>query len=122
MAGLIGGSGLLVRAPIVASLPACRLVGLKVLTANGGGSTSDLIAAIEFATANKAALGIDIINLSLGHPPYEPAALDPLVQAVQKASAAGILVVSSAGNNGVNKATGLPGSAASRHQATRPPR
>ena len=64
---------------------------------------------MEFATANKAALGIDIINLSLGHPPYEPAALDPLVQAVQKASKAGILVVSSAGNNGINKTTGLPG-------------
>ena len=31
------------------------------------------------------------------------------MQAVQKASKAGILVVSSAGNNGINKATGLPG-------------
>ena len=47
------------------------------------GYTSDVIAAIEFATANKAALGIDVINLSLGHPIYEPAATDPLVQAVE---------------------------------------
>src|SRR5688500_7609019 len=109
VAGLIGGSGLTSLGVYRGVAPNVSLIGLKVLTASGGGSTSNLIAAVEFATANKKALGIDIINMSLGHPPYEPAALDPLVQAVQAASKAGILVVSSAGNNGINKATGLPG-------------
>ena len=37
--------------------------------------------------------GIDILNLSLGHPVYEPAATDPLVQAVEAAVRAGIVVV-----------------------------
>ncbi len=50
-----------------------------------------------------------MINLSLGHPVFEPAATDPLVEAVQKAAAAGIVVVVSAGNCGVNPATGVPG-------------
>jgi serine protease AprX len=108
VAGLIGGSGLTSLGLYRGVAPNVSFVGLKVLTAAGGGSTSNLIAAIEFATANKKALGIDVINLSLGHPPYEPAALDPLVQAVQGASRAGILVVSSAGNNGIKNSTGLP--------------
>ena len=77
---------------------------------NGGtGSTSDVISAIEFAIANKAALGIDILNLSLGHPVFESAKTDPLVQAVEAASRAGILVVVSAGNVGVNPTTGKIG-------------
>ena len=89
--------------------PNARLIGLRVLDNSGSGSTSDVIAAVEFATANKAALGIDVINLSLGHPPYESAATDPLVQAVEAASRAGIVVVVSAGNVGVNPQTGQVG-------------
>ncbi len=83
--------------------PSVQFVGLKVLDKNGGGRTSDVIRAIEFAIANKRKFGIDIINLSLGHPIFEPAANDPLVQAVEKASKAGIIVVASAGNHGVNE-------------------
>ena len=85
------------------------LIGLKVLKRRRGGSTSDVLAAVEFAALNKQALGIDVIAISLGHPPYESATTDPLVAAVEQASAAGILVVTSAGNYGVNPATGLPG-------------
>jgi hypothetical protein len=71
--------------------------------------TSDVISAIEFATANKGRLGIDVINLSLGHPIFEPAATDPLVQAVEAAVRAGIVVVVSAGNYGLSSITGQPG-------------
>ena len=60
-------------------------------------------------TANKARLNVQIVNLSLGHPIWAPAANDPLVQAVQQATAAGLIVVTSAGNKGKNQATGLPG-------------
>ncbi len=70
---------------------------------------SDVINAIAFATANKQAFGIDAIDLSLGHPIYEPAATDPLVQAVELAVRAGIVVVASAGNFGVNQQTGQTG-------------
>ena len=82
---------------------------LKVLDASGAGYTSDVIRAIDFAVANRTRLGIDIINLSLGHPIFEPAASDPLVQAVERASRAGVIVVAAAGNYGVNPTTGLPG-------------
>jgi serine protease AprX len=89
--------------------PAVRLIGLKVLDASGKGRTSDVINAVLFATANKAQLGIDVINLSLGHPIYESAATDPLVRAVEQAVAAGIVVVASAGNAGTNPQTGQIG-------------
>ena len=86
-----------------------KFVVLKVLDKNGAGYTSDVIRAIDFAVANRVSLGIHIINLSLGHPIYEPAATDPLVQAVERASRAGVIVVAAAGNYGKNPATGLPG-------------
>jgi serine protease AprX len=89
--------------------PAVRLVGLKVLNTQGQGLTSNVIRAIEFAVEYRLALGIDIINLSLGHPINEPAATDPLVQAVEAAVRAGIIVVTSAGNNGTNPETGEVG-------------
>ena len=54
--------------------PKARLIVLKVLDENGQGYTSDVIDAIEFVTRYKSKLGIDIINLSLGHPILEPAA------------------------------------------------
>jgi hypothetical protein len=73
---------------------------MKVLDRNGRGRTSDVISAIEFTIANRAWLGADVINLSLGHPIHAPAKDDPLVLAVERASAAGLIVVVSAGNAG----------------------
>jgi serine protease AprX len=110
VAGIIGGSGALsTNAAYHGLAPKVKYVILKVLDKNGAGYTSDVIRAVDYAVANKAALGIDIINLSLGHPIYEPAATDPLVQAVERATRAGVIVVAAAGNYGVNPTTGTPG-------------
>ncbi len=102
VAGLAAGT-------YVGIAPAARLIGLKVLNAEGQGTTDNVIRAIEFAIVNKNALKIDVINLSLGHPIFEAAATDPLVQAVEHASRAGIKVVVSAGNFGRNRTTGAIG-------------
>src|SRR6185503_429961 len=72
---------------------------------NGKGRTSNVIRAIEFAVANRAKFNIQILNLSLGHPILAPAADDALVQAVESAVRAGLVVVVSAGNNGTNPDT-----------------
>jgi serine protease AprX len=110
VAGTIGGSGALSQNYSYHGLaPRVTFVILKVLDKNGAGYTSDVIRAIDFAVANRSSLGIDIINLSLGHPIYEPAASDPLVQAVEQASQAGIVVVAAAGNYGKNPTTGTLG-------------
>ena len=69
--------------------------------------------ALEFIVANKksraaGAFKINVLNLSLGHPIYEPAESDPLVRAVENAVRAGIVVVTAAGNLGA-AANGDPG-------------
>lgn len=102
IAGIVGST-------FVGVAPEVRLVGLRVLDHTGQGRTSHVIRALEFATANRHRLGIQAINLSLGHPVYEPAATDPLVQAVENAVRAGLVVITTSGNLGVNPETGLPG-------------
>jgi len=109
VAGLIAGNGVLSNQRYRGVAPRARLVVLKVLDENGQGYTSDVIDAIEFVTRYKSKLGIDVINLSLGHPILEPAATDPLVRAVEAAVRAGIVVVAAAGNVGVSPSTGEPG-------------
>jgi serine protease AprX len=110
VAGTIAGSGALSSGREYRGLsPSVHLVVLKVLDANGAGFTSDVIRAVDFAVANRDRLGIRVINLSLGHPVYEPASSDPLVQAVERAARAGLVVVAAAGNLGMNATTGLPG-------------
>lgn len=64
--------------------------------------TATVIKAIQWAFANKTTYGIDAINLSLGHPIYEAAATDPLVQAVEAAVRSGIVVVAAACKVGIN--------------------
>jgi serine protease AprX len=105
VAGLIGAATDVFRG----IAPAVDLIGLKVLDAEGRGQTSDVIAALDFVTANRARLNVHVVNLSLGHPILEPAATDPLVQAVERASAAGLVVVVSAGNFGQHPDTGVSG-------------
>jgi len=80
--------------------PGVQLVNVRVLGARGSGYTSDVIAGIDWVVANRTRYNIRIIKLSLGHPVAEPAATDPLCEAVARATAAGLTVVVSAGNEG----------------------
>jgi serine protease AprX len=80
--------------------PQASLVSVRVLDGNGAGTASDVLAGLQWVLANKDTFGIRVLNLSLGHPIYEPAALDPLVQEVDSLWDAGIVVVCSAGNDG----------------------
>ena len=109
VAGLIGGDGSLSSDRFRGPAMKVRFVGYKVLDETGAGYTSHVIAALDHAVANRNLLGIRLINLSLGHPVLERAATDPLVRAVDRAVAAGIVVVVSAGNHGTNAATGAIG-------------
>jgi serine protease AprX len=108
VAGLIGSSGQLSNNLYQGVAPGVKFVGVRVLDKAGVGTTSDVIDAIAFVVANRMELGVQIINLSLGHPIFAPAAFDPLVRAVEQASAAGITVVIAAGNNPKNR-TGYAG-------------
>src|SRR5215470_14051279 len=100
IASLIASSGAAPGYMFQGVAPNANLVVFKVLDKNGAGSTSSVIAAIEYITAHRRALGVQIINLSLGKPITAPAKFDPLVQAVEQASARGLIVVVAAGNDG----------------------
>jgi subtilisin family serine protease len=87
--------------------PSSRLIDLRVLDGTGAGSTSGVIAAIDWAIANQningndgRPLNIRVINLSLGHQPLEGSATDPLSVECRKAVEAGLVVVAAAGNYG----------------------
>ena len=77
-----------------------NLVDLHVLDANGAGSDSEVIAAIQQAIALKNTYNIRVINLSLGRGIFSSYTQDPLCQAVESAWNAGIVVVAAAGNYG----------------------
>jgi serine protease AprX len=92
--------------------PGAALVGLKVLDCNGNGADSDIVAAVDWAIANKATWGIRVMNLSIGCPVLNPQAgcpvsngLDALSRAVNRATAAGIATFVAAGNSGPGAAT-----------------
>jgi serine protease AprX len=108
VAGMIGGADLRTTSTYSGgSAPAVKFIDIRVLGRNGVGYTSDVLAGIDWAIANRTKYGIRVINLSLGHPVAEPAATDPLCIAVERAVKAGIVVVASAGNYGVTS-TGAP--------------
>ena len=73
VAGLIASSGVQSKGVYQGIAPRARLFGFKVLDRSGHGRTSDVIRALDFVVANRHFLGIDVINLSLGHPIFEPA-------------------------------------------------
>ena len=81
--------------------PQADLVSLRVLDETGNGKTSDTLAALEWILQNRSRYGIRVVNLSLGHPVYEAAHNDPLVEAVDDLWDAGVVVVCASGNQGV---------------------
>jgi len=100
LAGLIASSGVQSNYMFQGIAPNASLVVLKVLDKTGAGTTSSVIAAIEYVVTNRKSLGVQVINLSLGHPITAPAKFDPLVQAIEDASRHGVIVVVAAGNDG----------------------
>lgn len=80
--------------------PGARVLPIRVLDAQNRGNSSVLIAGIKAAVDAGAA----VINLSLNPAQAVVAQLagsDPLVQAIDAASRAGVVVVAAAGNDGV---------------------
>jgi hypothetical protein len=100
VAGIIAASGESSKHAYTGVAPGARLVNVRVLDENGGGTTTGVIAGLEWVIANKNTYGIRVVSMSLGHPIFEPPAKDPLVLAVERAWEAGLVVVCSAGNWG----------------------
>jgi len=100
VAGIIAGNGSLSGGQFSGMAPGANLIDLRALDANGSGSDSTVIAAIQAAINLKSTYNIRVINLSLGRGLSVGYAQDPLCQAVESAWKAGIVVVVAAGNYG----------------------
>ncbi len=100
VAGIIAGNGLDSGGARSGIAPAAHLIVLKVLDEAGRGHISDVIAALDYVVANKDALNIRVVNLSIATGVYESYDTDPLTLAAKRAVEAGIVVVAAAGNHG----------------------
>lgn len=100
MAGVIAGNGAASGGKWRGVAPGARIVSVKVAGPDGSTDVSVVIAALQWVVTHKADYGIRVLNLSFGTDGVQPYALDPLDAAVERAWAAGITVVVSAGNRG----------------------
>ena len=118
VAGIIAGDGHDSGGRRRGIAPGTTLLVEKVLDASGEGYISNVIAAIDYAIANKDALHLRVVNLSVAAGVYESYNTDPLTLAARRAVEAGLVVVSAAGNLGKGSdgqpqygAIGAPGNA-----------
>jgi len=98
VAGIAAGSGVASGGRHMGIAPHARLVGVKVLGRGGDGSSSDVLAGIQWVVDNKERYNIRVLNLSVGT--HEIMTDDPLVRGVEAAWDAGIVMTIAAGNNG----------------------
>ena len=99
MAGIISGHGKDQKYPAVA--PNSQLIVLQVADAAGKVQTDKVAEAIRWATENRQRYNIQVINMSFAADPGDdPVQLAEISKAVDEASAQGLIVVASAGNDG----------------------
>jgi serine protease AprX len=89
--------------------PNAGIVELDVLDDAGSGSTSDMIAALDWVQENKAQYNIGVVNISVVGSQNSSFMYDPLDKAVEKLWLNGVVVVTSVGNYGGDTgASGVP--------------
>lgn len=105
VASIAAGSGKKSGSRYVGCAPQADIIGVRVMNENGRGTLSDIVAGIQWTITNKEKFHIRVMNLSIGGRADGYGKDDPLVQAVEAASAAGIVACVSAGNSGPNAET-----------------
>ena len=100
VAGIIAGNGHDSLGHHAGIAPDAALVALKVLDAQGRGTISNAIAALDWVLANHQQYNIRVVNLSVGAAVRESYWTDPLTLAAKRVADAGVVVVTAAGNIG----------------------
>ena len=89
--------------------PDAGIVELDVLDDQGSGSTSDMIAALDWVQQHKAQYNIGVVNISIVGSQNSSFMYDPLDKAVEELWLNGIVVVASSGNYGTSSGpSGVP--------------
>ncbi|MHB8684165.1 MAG: S8 family serine peptidase, partial [Dehalococcoidia bacterium] len=110
--GAIAGNGIGVRGVA----PGATLHAVQVLDATGSGTVAEVVAGINWVTANGPALGIRAANMSLGGSGSDTGTcgvtagvvVDPLHKAICDSVNAGIAYAVAAGNAGLDASTQVP--------------
>ncbi len=102
VAGILAGNGKLSRGRYRGIAPECRLLPVKVLDRRGNGSRQDVLRGIEFVISTRERYHTRILNISVGTL-AEGKDDEELIQAVEDAWDAGLIVVAAAGNMGPRK-------------------
>jgi thermitase len=98
-AGIVGASGTLADG-VAGVSPVVSMMAIRFLGPEGQGDLNNGVKAIDHAVAQK----VDIISASWGAK-IPPSAAQPIVEAIQRAEAAGIVFVAAAGNDGADNDT-----------------
>lgn len=99
--GICGGNGRASEGRYCGIAPQSHLVVGKILDSEGNGSIPSILDGIHWVIRNKNRYHTRILNISVGTDINDPIAEDSvLVQGVNEAWDAGIVVVAAAGNNG----------------------
>ncbi|MFL6257861.1 MAG: S8 family serine peptidase [Pyrinomonadaceae bacterium] len=100
VASIAAGSGKPSNGAYGGVAPGAKIVNLRVLNSEGKGTTSGLLAALDWVLQNRALYKIRVVNLSLGTAAVDTYRNDPACDAVRRLVSAGVVVVAAAGNNG----------------------
>lgn len=82
-----------------------QIAAIKALDETGSGTTSDILAAMQWIAENKDKYNIKVVNLSLGISADARNPIDPLVIGAAALVARGVTVVTAAGNSGPEPCT-----------------
>lgn len=112
-AGTSNAHGSNVAAIVLGMAPQARIASLNVFGTSGA-STTNVLTAIDWAIAQRTALNIVAINMSLGDGSHfssacSSAATNPFLTPIANARNAGISVAASTGNNAYNNGSFVPG-------------
>ncbi|NLW22744.1 MAG: S8 family peptidase [Tissierellia bacterium] len=105
VAGIIAGNGYSSRGKYTGIAPESNILAIKALDKNGGGTTSNIVAALSYVLETREKYNTKILNLSFGSPANNSCSKDPLCKAVKIADNSGLIVVAAAGNSGPNPKT-----------------
>lgn len=85
--------------------PMANIIAVKVMNSKGQGSSSDILAGMQWVVENQKRFNIKVLSLSLGSEKVSSGYSDPLAVAVEKVWDRGITVVAAAGNAGPKSGT-----------------
>ena len=100
VAALAAGNGRISNAQYTGIAPNANLINLRVLNADGLGTTGTVLRALDWVATNRVAYNIRVVNMSLGMPAVDSYRDDPICRAVRRLVDAGVVVFAAAGNNG----------------------